>query len=83
MILDPLQATSRQLFDHNSKCRGPFYMIFGCVEALGFLYLLTGFLTLNPSGKRENKEKEVYRNCSNKTEIKHAYFNVNIEGGGG
>ena len=32
-----------------------FYMIFGHAEALGFLYLLTGFLAVTPSGKRENE----------------------------
>ena len=32
-------------------------MIFGHVEALGFLYFLTRFLTLNLSGKREHEGK--------------------------
>ena len=42
-----------------SKCRPPFYIIFRHVEALGFLYFLTKFLALNPSGKREKKGKIV------------------------
>ena len=36
----------------------PFHMIFGHLEALGFLYLLTKFPTLIPSGKRENEGEE-------------------------
>ena len=39
--------------DLNSKCNDPFCMIFGHMDALGSLYLQTGFLILSPSGKRE------------------------------
>ena len=47
------------LFDHSSKSCGPSYLIFGHIEALGFVYLLAGFPTLNPSGGK--REKEVYQ----------------------
>ena len=41
------------LFRHNSNCDGSFLMIFGHEAALGSLYLLEQFLTLNTSGNRE------------------------------
>ena len=40
------------------KCRGPFLTIFGDTKAIKPHYVLTGFLNLYPSGKRENERKK-------------------------
>ena len=42
---------------HNKNPLSWFHTIFGHMEALGFLYLLTRFPTLTPSGEQENEGK--------------------------